>query len=396
MKILVAAASFSSSISGLQRHAFNMVHCLIHRPEISALHLVVAPWQAHLLPAVGLSGAGKLSTHVADMKRSSLSRNLWYYRQLPPLANALQADIVHLTFPMPVNAACLSCRTVVTLHDLYPYEIPRNFGFPKVLFNRIVLQQCLRSVDAIACVSEATGRALARYVPSSVWQKSFRIYNCVEAAHLCSIVSPIPGWQGQPFLLCVAQHRQNKNIPVVLKAFARLRRQGKISGGSMLVVVGMQGPDTPRIHRLVRSLDLQRGVQFLEGLSDSELQWCYAQCEAVVAPSVTEGFGLPAAEALLAGCRVVCSDIPAFREVGGAHCRYVALEGNVDEAFADAISLALREPKRPPISLPQFSASALAQEYVGIYRRLLASSASSRNAKHPSTLGTRVPEGPSL
>jgi len=396
MKILIAAASFSSSISGLQRHAFNTVHCLMQRPEISALHLVVAPWQAHLLPAVGLSASGKLSTHIADMNSSSMSRNLWYYRQLPRLADALQADIIHLTFPMPVNAARFSCRTVVTLHDLYPYEIPRNFGFPKVLFNRAVLQQCLRSVDAIACVSDATGRALARYTPRTVWQKSFRIYNCVDAERPRSIGSPIPGWWGQTFLLCVAQHRRNKNIPVVLKAFARLMRLGKITSGSMLVVVGMRGPETPRIYRLVHSLGLHNSVQFLEGLSDSELQWCYAQCEAVVAPSMTEGFGLPVAEALLAGCRVVCSDIPAFREVGGAHCRYVALQGNADETFAEAISMALREPKQPPICLPQFSASALAQEYIGLYRKLLTSSAARRNTEHSAALRTRVPERPSL
>jgi hypothetical protein len=49
-----------------------------------------------------------------------------------------------------------ACPTMVTLHDLYPYEMPMNFGFPKFIFNRMVLQQCLRNTDAIACVSETT------------------------------------------------------------------------------------------------------------------------------------------------------------------------------------------------------------------------------------------------
>ncbi len=396
MKILVAAASFSSSISGLQRHAFNMAHCLLQRPEISALHFVVAPWQAHLLPAAGLIANGRLVTHIADMKRSSLSRNFWYYRRLPELANALQADIVHLTFPMPVDAGRFCCPTVVTLHDLYPYEIPRNFGFPKVLFNRIVLQQCLRNIDAIACVSETTRHALRRYTPPSVQRKSFRVYNCVEATHLHSNDSPIPGWRGQPFLLCVAQHRQNKNVPVAIRAFSRLLHSSQIFPGSMLVVVGMQGPETRRIHRLVRSLGLADNVQFLEGLSDSALQWCYARCEAVVAPSITEGFGLPVAEALLTGCRVVCSDIPAFREIGDEHCRYVALGNNSDEMFADAIALALQEAKRPPLPLPQFSAPALAQEYISLYRRFLTSPAVTQSYTHSSSMRTAAPERPSL
>jgi glycosyltransferase involved in cell wall biosynthesis len=396
MRVLVAAASFSSSISGLQRHAFNMAQCLLQRPEVSALHLVVAPWQAHLLPAVGLTANGRLSTHIGKMTRSSLSRNFWYYKRLPELADALRADVVHLTFPMPVNAARFSCPTVVTLHDLYPYEIPQNFGFPKVFFNRVVLRQCLRSVDAIACVSEATSRTLQRYMPPAVWQKAVRVYNCVETASLCSLDSPVHGWRGEPFLLCVAQHRQNKNIPVAIHAFARLLLHGQIDSASMLIVVGMQGPETRRIRRLICCLGLGNRIRLLNGLSDAELRWCYAGCEAIVAPSITEGFGLPVAEALLAGCRVICSDIPAFREVGGTHCRYVTLGKDAEEMFAEAIALALRKPKEPPLSLPQFSASALAREYIGLYMRLLASPATSPSTRHSAGMRAAVPERSSL
>jgi glycosyltransferase involved in cell wall biosynthesis len=395
MKILVSAASFSSSISGLQRHAFNVVHCLLQRPEITALHLVVAPWQAALLPTVGLVANGRLSTHVAEMNHSSLSRNLWHYRLLPKLATRLEADIVHLTFPMPVNAAAFSCPTVVTLHDLYPYEIPLNFGFPKYLFNRATLRHCLLNAHSIACVSEATRRRLEEFVPAAAW-KSVRIYNCVEAARLCAIESPIRGWRGQPFLLCVAQHRRNKNIPLLISAFARLLRRGQIDPASMLIVVGMEGPETKRIHRLIAGLGLGHRIHLLEGLSDPELQWCYERCEAVVAPSITEGFGLPVAEALLAGCRVVCSDIPAFREVGGKRCRYVALEGDADDVFADAIAQSLREPKRPAASLPLFSSAVLAQEYMSLYHRIITSFASTRHAGRSSTMQTTATERPSL
>ena len=54
MKILVTAASYSSHISGVQRHAFNMVRCLLLRPEISMVHLVLAPWQREMVQASGL------------------------------------------------------------------------------------------------------------------------------------------------------------------------------------------------------------------------------------------------------------------------------------------------------------------------------------------------------
>ena len=83
MKILVAAASFSSRISGLQRHAFNVVRCLLQVQEISAVHVVVAPWQSALVEDAGFGSDPRLTVHVGEMERSSLSRNLWYYRELP-------------------------------------------------------------------------------------------------------------------------------------------------------------------------------------------------------------------------------------------------------------------------------------------------------------------------
>lgn len=375
MKILLSAASFCSTISGLPRHAFNLAHCLLQMSEVSTLHLVVAPWQADLVRAAGLVPGSRLVSHVAEMNLSSLSRNLWHYRDLPKLASSLGADIVHLTFPMPVDSASFRCPTVVTLHDMYPYDIPINFGFPKFLFNRITLSQCLRNVDAVACVSDATSLRLLRHAPLIAARKSVRIYNCVEPATVCSTESPLPSWQGQPFLLSVAQHRRNKNIPLLIRAYAHLWRHERIDPNMLLVIVGMRGPETKRIHRLISGTALAARIHLLEGLSDPELQWCYEHCAALAAPSSIEGFGLPVAEALLAGTRVVCSDIPAFREIGGNHCRYVSLRGNAEKSLADAIVASLREPAPAPISLPRFSAPILARQYIDLYRRLIAAHA---------------------
>ncbi len=396
MKILISAASFSSSISGLQRHAFNVARCLLKRPEISMLHLVVAPWQSNLPEEAGLVPNNRLSIHAAEMKRSSFSRNLWYYQWLPRLAASLNVDLVHLTFPMPVNRAEFTVPTVVTLHDLYPYEIPLNFGFPKFIFNRITLRQCLRNVDAIACVSEATENRLREYTPVALWRKSARIYNCVEAAQPCAIASSVTDQQNQPFLLSVAQHRRNKNLPFLIRVFARLLRRGQIDSNSMLVVVGMAGPETKRIHRVVSALGLNHRVHFLEGVSDPELQWFYRHCEAVLAPSTTEGFGLPVVEGMLAGCRVICSDIPVFREVGGEHCLYVPLKENAESMFADAIATALIQPRTASQLFPQFSSSAVAQKYIDLYRRLIAEYAMNPQVRPSSSLRAATPERPAL
>lgn len=396
MKVLVAAASYASNISGIQRHACNVVRCLLQQQDVYFVHLVIAPWQRKLVQAAGIKPDVRLSTHIAEMAPGSLSRNFWHYRRLPELAARFKVDLVHLTYPVPVNAAAFSCPTVVTLHDMYPYEIPMNFGFPKFIFNRLILKQCLRNVDAIACVSDITRLRLEQYSSAAVWQKGVRIYNCVEAQPVCAAQSPIPNWQGQPFLLCVAQHRHNKNLPLLIRTFDRLLRAGQIDSHMRLVILGITAQDTPNIYRLVSALNLSESICFLEGLSEEDLQWCYTRCEALVAPSLTEGFGLPVAEGLLAGCRIVCSDIPAHREVGDGQCRFVALGRDAEIRFAEAIVEVFKNPKRKPTALPQFSLPILAKQYINLYRRLISSAVPVESARTSASIITATSERQSL
>jgi glycosyltransferase involved in cell wall biosynthesis len=373
MTILLVAASFSSHLSGVQRHAFNLARSLLTHPEVSGVHLVVAPWQQELVRGAGIEPNVRLSVHIARMKRDSLRRNLWYYGQLPVMAARLGVDVVHLACPVPINARAFVAPTVVTLHDLYPYEIPSNFGFPKAIFNRIILQQCLRGVDSIACVSEITRLRLSNYVPPFVSRKALRIYNCVEAQPPCASESAIHDWKGEPFFLCVAQHRRNKNIPFLLSVLEGLLRQEWIDPVTRLLIVGMPGPETCRIQRAIKSAELGQNVLLMAGLTEAQLQWCYRNCAVVLAPSTIEGFGLPVVEALLAGARVVCSDIPAFREIGGDFCRYVPLGISMEEAFSKAILATMQEPRGAPVSLPLLSTSVIAEQFVGLYRGLLTS-----------------------
>jgi glycosyltransferase involved in cell wall biosynthesis len=392
VNILIAAASFAPSMSGLQRHALNVARCLLPAPEISTVHLVIAPWQRKYVYESGFSTDGRLVTHVAEMNRSSVGRNLWYYCRLPEMAARLKADVVHLSYPMPIKPSAFSCPTLVTLHDLYPYEIPANFGFPKFIFNRIVLQQRLRRVNAIACVSDTTLMRLKQYAPAGVWEKAVRIYNCVGAEPVSAATSPIPGWRGERFLLCVAQHRRNKNIRVLVRAFHRILRAGKVAPDMKLVVIGITGPETRNIRRLVTLLNISESICFLEGVSEPELQWCYSQCDAVVAPSITEGFGLPIAEALLAGCRIVCSDIPAFREIGDRQCRFVALDRNVEKMLGEAIVTTIGEPKPMPKPLHRFSAPVLMMQYLNVYRALIDSATQDLSSQIDQCFGMQEPD----
>jgi glycosyltransferase involved in cell wall biosynthesis len=176
--------------------------------------------------------------------------------------------------------------------------------------------------------------------------------------------------QGQDFLLCVAQHRANKNVVLAIGIFERLIRQRAIPCNSQLVVVGIPGPETRNIRDRIRRLKLEANVLLMNGLSDAALQWCYRHCRLLLAPSITEGFGLPVAEALLAGCPVVCSDIPAFREVGGAMCHYVSGGDELVQRYTETIRRVLALSRPDPIAMPQLSSRIAGQKYVELYQTL--------------------------
>jgi glycosyltransferase involved in cell wall biosynthesis len=370
MRVVIVVVASAEHLSGVPRHAVNMARSLLMRPEITVVHLIAAQWQYAALRDALPFDDPRLRLHAISLGRSAISRNLWYYNQLPVLTAQLRADVVHLAYPVPVKRRAFFCPTIVTLHDLYPYDSPANFGFPKVLVNRIVLQQCLREVDAIACVSESTLSRLDVYGQQLALRKAITIHNCVEPAPAIAVDASFPGWDGEPFLLCVAQHRRNKNILLALKIFHRLLHSNEIKPSTRFVLIGIEGPETARIRRYISSAGLSHHVVLLHGVSEAELHWCYAHCELLLAPSTVEGFGLPIVEATMHQCRIVCSDIPAFREVGGSSCRYVSLKPPAENAFVLAAAMELKTIRFRAASTDRFSGARVAEAYLQLYHLL--------------------------
>jgi alpha-1,3-rhamnosyl/mannosyltransferase len=124
----------------------------------------------------------------------------------------------------------------------------------------------------------------------------------------------------RPYFLAVGTVEPRKNFSTLAAAF----QAAGLSATHDLVVVGRLGwgqvPD---------------GVRLMHGLDDRQLAAMYRDAAVVVVPSVYEGFGLPAVEAMQAGAPVLCADIPVLREVTGGHGRYVAPD-DVD-AMADQL-----------------------------------------------------------
>jgi glycosyltransferase involved in cell wall biosynthesis len=368
MNILVTAVSSATGPSGICRHAYGLVCCVASRHEISRVTIVVGKWQERYFTDLFKINHKKIQIVVANIPNNSLARNIWYLQGLPDLARSVKADIVHLSFPVSVQRNMLRCSLVVSLHDLYPYDEPDNFGFPRVFFNRVFLQQCLKEANFIVCVSETTLSRLNTRFPWFVRRKGLVVHNCVDIRST-ERTSTIAG--DRPFFLMIAQHRSNKNILMALDAFQNVLQKGKIDCQTLLLVVGNKGPETPKIELAIKRGALEKSVKLINGLANEELFWLYKRCELLLVPSLAEGFGLPVAEGLLYGSRVVCSDIPALREVGGNACHYFDLKGgNGSSPLAVAICNALKKPAKPAVDLVRFSLETVARDLAGIYTQL--------------------------
>lgn len=117
-----------------------------------------------------------------------------------------------------------------------------------------------------------------------------------------------------------------KGLTVLLQALARVRADFP---SAKLVVVGKlkSGGIT---ETELQKLQLENCVEFMSGISTEQLVKEYAAAKFAVVPSLYEGFGLPAGEALACGVPLICSDGGALPEVVG-DAAYNVKAGDVDE-----------------------------------------------------------------
>ena len=148
-----------------------------------------------------------------------------------------------------------------------------------------------------------------------------------------NIFKPVPEISRREFsLITTASSDQPlKGLGILLRAIAQLRVEFP---QLQLTVIGKLKEDGDTQKEL-EALQLINAVQFKSGIGNQELVEEYARAEMAVVPSLYEGFGLPAAEAMACGVPLICSDGGALPEVVGDGARLVAA-GNV-EALVDAV-----------------------------------------------------------
>ncbi|MBW4560967.1 MAG: glycosyltransferase family 4 protein [Mojavia pulchra JT2-VF2] len=372
MHILIAALHRPTKPTGVCRHAANLARCLADTDKISKVTLVIGSWQKDYFESSFSLKSDKIAWVNVDIENRSVTRNIWFLSGLPKLAKQLHADLVHLAFPLPFFRQLLPCPVVATIHDLYPYEYPKNFGYPNVIFNQLFLRQCVNNSDGLSCVSKYTLERLKNYFPHIEQRKKTAVvYNYVDFSQVTPKV-PNASNVKLPFLLSVAQHRKNKNLDILIQAYYLLLKNHQIADLTQLIIVGSSGPETDNILNQIQALSLANRVLLMTSIDDDELCWLYNNCDLLVVPSSTEGFCLPLAEALYLACKVVCSDIPIFREIGNHNCTYFELQGDNSQNLAQAIINCLSKPDYDNnVSDQRFSKLKVSQQYLDLYAKML-------------------------
>jgi glycosyltransferase involved in cell wall biosynthesis len=374
MHILIAALHRPSHPTGVCRHAVNLARCLAESDNISQITLVIGSWQRKYFEQSFPLLSSQIKLTEVKITNSSLFRNFWFLFGLPNLVKQIAPDIVHLSFPLPFLKSFFSCPVVTTIHDLYPCKFPENFGYKQVIFNRLFLKQNIYGSDALTCVSQATLNDLNHYFPevSLSHKKAVVIYNFVDLQR--GKITRTKVFQESfdtPFILCVAQHRKNKNLDLLIKAYALLDCGQSVRNRRKLIIIGDRGPETENLNQLIQSLSLKDSVLMFAGISDNELCWLYQNCELFAIPSSLEGFCIPLIEALYFSCAIVCSDIPIFREIGSSVCTYFDLTGDAVKNLKESMlqSLELKSIYETDVHL-RFSKTEISNQLLQLYSGL--------------------------
>jgi glycosyltransferase involved in cell wall biosynthesis len=116
-----------------------------------------------------------------------------------------------------------------------------------------------------------------------------------------------------PYLLYIGGFDRRKNVDALIRAYA----QTTARHDATLVLVGASEQESARLHATAESAALENRVRIIGYVPDDDLVLLYNGASAFVYPSLYEGFGLPAVEAMACGTPVLTSNRASLPEVVG-------------------------------------------------------------------------------
>lgn len=297
--------------------------------------------------------------------------------ELPVRARNARLDVLHVQYVMPPVAGL---PVAVAIHDLSFEDRPDLFTPGERWRLRATIRPSAKRADLVLALSSFTrDRIIAHYglepdrvvvVPAGIEPRDAARAPSEAAAQAAVARLGIDG----PYVLHVGDLIPRKNIPRLVLAVARLRGAGLRD--LRLVLAGQTGRDVTAIEAAVRDAcpPGDRGWVHRPGyVDDATLDALYHGAVVVAQPSLYEGFGLPALEAMARGRVLVTSSTTAVPEVVG-DAGLLADPEDVD-ALAVALTRAIEDDGERarlhaagPVAAARFSWSSAADEAMAAYR----------------------------
>jgi glycosyltransferase involved in cell wall biosynthesis len=227
-----------------------------------------------------------------------------------------------LTIAIPRGTGVPSATSVLDLqHEIYP----RFFSRAELAYRRIAYRAAVRESRLVIAISE--------HVKETIVERLGVASERVRTIYLGIDLERLQPGEGphEPFLLYPANGWPHKNHERLLEAFALVRRE------------------RPELRLVLTGSGLERlpsrdGVEIRGHVPGDELVRLFQTAQALVFPSLYEGFGLPPLEAMACGCPIVASHAGAMPEVLGDAARY--FDPTDPEEIAAGVMDVLADPAR--------------------------------------------------
>lgn len=245
-------------------------------------------------------------------------------------------DLYHTTYISPLR---LSCKSLVTVHDILFESMPHYFSRTFVLRSKIFVRKSVRSAAQVQTISQYSQQLISRrygiderqvkMVPPGIDLRRFTTSGVEEAKQQI-----MRQYGLHDYLLTVGRLEPRKNHRGLIEAYAMAKQTRNDLGA--LVIIGQPDFGYQEFLRRVEELKLSQCVKILSDIPDSDLPNFYKAARIFVYPSFAEGFGIPVLEAMACGVPVIASNTSAIPEVVG-DCG-VLIDPHDTDALARAIN----------------------------------------------------------
>ncbi len=233
---------------------------------------------------------------------------------------------------------------VCSIKGVAAEEALRETGTARWMLGGLARVECVnaRRADLVVTTSRYCCSAVRRHYGVTA-SKIRLVPEGIDLPRWQALCRDVPRDSDGATILCVARQYRRKRVVDLLRALTLVRRHVPKAHA---VVVG-DGPEHPRLRRLVRELGLSACVELTGAVpDDAEVALHYRRADVFCLPTIQEGFGIVFLEAMAAGLPVVSTTATAIPEVVPAGKAGLLVPPRDVPALADALVLLLRDPER--------------------------------------------------